>query len=1346
MFLFSITEAVSLTQGSNILGDLSTALNRLQTTILEGNEVVADARKRNTILTLVAWLKRILQTSTNDSNATCSEAQLFALTDLLPTELLLTKLMPQLGDVNENVQIDDRSPASAKRFSRQRNNRFNTIGVSKEEIADARLYLQKKLLSENLASTTVKSSEVDQQETILNDSDNNRRKSLNLSQSKNLDKNIESILKNSKNSFSKSVDIELSDESYSFHDSQSKLTRATEVNKAFNTKAETEHTAQNHSKVVLRKKSNSNSHTSHRQYVQADREQNESTDSDDDHPNVPQRKSSIGSSTKQMNKFALRKMKMKRANTIDVPKNNVEDFQSDHGQSDGSKNGMKVDTNNYNVHRKIEPNVGGEVSKDHLPDFQIKSPHDKKFYALLNRNNEQNRPSWLNPNKSALLSSHNQNQKQIQHMNQSSHQDARRNWTNKFGSIKSTFEQFESPVSPRLSKKNNFTHAPTSPFKPVQNNKPPLVPNGGYLYHNNNQQVLRKIAAIQSNESKEQIPNQSINRKIPLKTHQSFPIYADDRISPNSPHLKSKDWQQHKYSSVDNNLNSTNYNPLYVPLNKPSNRMMQSKPSASPLKTPVSPESVEFPSYTFTSTDYTQPACVSTFGPESITSPQITSPQIASPLIKTTILPDTSYLKSTEPPKLKAPPFGSNALNMQMKTFETHSSSEYLSEPNHYFRSPQPFSPTYDQNYAHSYHSQPESQEFTAKSQIMQYPQTQTAAYVIKTKRYDDAEDRQTRSSQSHLMNHHVRGERKYSETYSEKNSSVSPFSDINFSQINQTYVPPVEIPPQTVVNRTKPVSNFMSMENISSKKIDSTEQAAPIRLRNNTAYYGSHAALTSSQNLKNRFKDESIAVQKPFDNIKPKAIATATATATATAPVKLNNYGGHYIQPKVDNSFDKSGPTYGKTSAKDNAKTDVIKNNVTNLNRSQTITHQRISNYEIKRKQSLPEQSRDYSNHVSHSNESNLPPTHSYLPSGVLKRSKSSHTIALLQQFENKGKSQDIQESAPLPPYIKKPILNATPIQTKPKPPVEILNDIKPKPIVIENEIKPKPITVKQIKETQSTTIASKTFVESGFESKSVAVERPKRDITAVNQQINFTKSTNANANAVKSKTIADQLEPPAINETPASPSVEDGHIVFPGQTIETRNRVQHYAQTLNAMLNRKSIILDDDDDGESDKNDFSSAKGGVLQKSKSGTLLSVPKQYESAIKKSEVEEKQRTVAAYFSGNKSPSTQSLQRSSSQHSILSSSSFKSAKGESNTVSPQDDDESHKLSENTTDLTVSKSTTCTTKSSHHLKILRRQQKTSTNSPLAKSQTLPSINLLDESNVDDAFEDLFASFKV
>lgn len=72
------------------------------------------------------------------------------------------------------------------------------------------------------------------------------------------------------------------------------------------------------------------------------------------------------------------------------------------------------------------------------------------------------------------------------------------------------------------------------------------------------------------------------------------------------------------------------------------------------------------------------------------------------------------------------------------------------------------------------------------------------------------------------------------------------------------------------------------------------------------------------------------------------------------------------------------------------------------------------------------------------------------------------------------------------------------------------------------------------------------------------------------------------------------------------------------------------------------------------------------------------------------------------------------------------------------------EQANKSFDNNTSSSMTTSTSTTTKSAHHLKILRKQQQSSSMNMLAKSSTMPSLNLLDESNVDDAFEDLFASF--
>lgn len=1288
-----------MANGSNILEELSSALNRLQCTLLEEKEVVTDTRKRNTILTLVAWLKRVLQTSNTDN----AEAQLFSLTELLPTELLLTKLMPQLnngnGNDNENDESkhDNRTPSS-KRFSRQKNNRFNTVGVSKEELADARLYLQKKLLSENLATTATKVTHENEQQAILDEGDDSRRKSLNFTYSNDLDKDIRSIFRESKNSFSKSIDIVPSVDSVNLRH-VFPLTRIDQTNTT-NTKTSTQ------SKIVFRRKSNASN--------------NAPTDSDDDESCSAQRKPLNGSS-KCMNKFALRKLKMKRANTIDIPKDQLENLNLDFGLTDDKKTSFNHEITVDDIRQNINSNCSSDVDKNHMPEFQVKSSSDKKFIAFLNKNNEESQMTWVNPLKTTLP---------VQ----------KTNWNNKFGNLKNSFEHNDAPqlpVSPKLSKKNEFTHAPSSPFKLVQNNKPPQVPNG--LHHNqqNSHSVQNKVAAFQALDQPQPTFSQSLISKPQLRTYQSVPVYSmesDNHVMyrDSNIHVRQNDWQQNKYRSNDsyvhnNNVPQSSYNPLNVPINKQPTIQSHSNPLyTSPHSNQITPKSYvsaspnEFPTYTYTSTDYTQPTAVSTFGPESIMSPVMKNP---SPVIKTTILPDTSYLKSKSPPRTMPPMLGSTKLNRQMKTVDMYSSNEYLSEPNNYYRSPHPFSPTYDNNYPPSHlDSHRSSGEFMATSQIMKYPQCQTATVVNKiTTRHND--EQQAANLRAFLTNN--RNEKRQSR-YREK--SISPLSEPNFSHVSETYVPPVE------PMRTKPNNSFVSMENIPKTQFSTPEQGAPIRLRNNTSYYGSHNVLVSNHNdfMQKPFEMQMQRVQKKFE---PKPMENSKIAA----PVRLNSYGGHYIQPKVATQLDFSKPTYGRKPL-NSIQNNVMKNNDMNLSRSNTVMYPRVQNYEIKRKQSLPPQNTDFfDTELNNQNASNH--SNSYLPFGAVKKSKSSHTLALLQQFEGKGKT----EEPPLPSYLRKPSFDAPASEPKPV-------EIKLKPIIkktkrVEESVTmqpaPKPVQQpKPIQQVQPTKPIQQVQQSKPIEKASKPLQKlvspvaePIRPAESIRpktppQKVPFRLKSPPQ---IAPKPSAHKLDAPEITETPSSPLVEDGHIIYPGQTSATKRRVQHYAQTLNAMLNRKSIVIEDDEDVDVvAKKD--SSKGG-LQRSKSGTLLSVPKQYESAIKRSEVLEKERTVAAYFSANKSP--QGLQRSSSQHSVKSSSSVRTVEEqESSSVSPFDS--------KSCDIREMSSRTTTTKSAHHLKILRKQQKSTSPNPLAKSQTLPNVNLLDENNVDDAFDDLFAEF--
>lgn len=1161
--------------------------------------------------------------------------------------------MPQLSDVDTDGGMTgggetatlDRLTGSSKRFGRQRNKRFNTVGVSREELADARLYLQKKLLSENLASSGTSSSSghasMEHHQNILDDDAESRRKSLNLQFDNDWNADLDRILEKGRSSFSKSIDIAPPPQ-------RNIITVATAI-----TQLDAE------PKVVLRRKvSAPSTENQQRQQTNGNGQRHngktgnnivkQNSDSEDETSETHSHgQSNGGVPARPMNKFSLRKLKMKRANTIDIPKSQpFDDFNTYAGSDENVP-----ETNAYNntspsvngVRRAIQDQCNPEVDRNHVPPLQVKTSSDQKYLSFLNKQNNENRMSWMNPSRGSA----------------SPQGKVATNWSNKFGNIKNSFERHEPPVSPGLAKKNNFTHAPTSPFLPVHSSKPPQIPNGHSPQYQQTHQVSQKIAAIHSTELAEKQPFEP--RPI-LKSHKSMP---SEMKQPSANGRIATKWSN-KFASVDNPLEHvpTSLNPLYVPLHQ-STAKQAPLPLRSPSRTPVSHG--EFPAYTYTCTDYTRPKCVSTFGPETSVSP-----------VKNQILPDTSYIKNQSPQRSLQPSLGTMKLSKNMRTVDYTSSSECLSESNSSYRSPHPFGT--NRIYADNSYSDaktPDEQEFMATSQIMKYPESQTATMVInKTKRYDQDEERVAKNLHSFLTNN----------VHAKPQLGDYPANDTYFN-VNKTYVPAATVAPapnviRNNVNANHKINNFVSMENLSYQQ-KPIQQAAPLK-----SAFSTHGL--NSQSISS--KPASVVNERKFT-----AAKNQPEKPKQTQAIKVNSYGSQYMPPKVvDPAFD---GTPFRIQKKDHA----TMNSISGLNRSNTIVHRRPPPIEIKRKQSLPGQGTDYASLIDQQTHS--PPSHdreyndddadeprnNYLPTGILKRSKSGHTLALLQQFESKERSKG--PSAPLlPSQPLKSALKQTTTQA-------------PKPAPRSNLVENKPIDVPK------------------------PVSKP--------------------ATQPAPQASPNHLDAPKITETPSSPIVDEERIIYPGQTVETQNKIKNYAQTLNAMHSRKTTI-NSAIVSEEIKTGATPTKG-ILQKSKSGTLLSIPKPFESQINKADAEEKQRTVAAYFSGVKSP--QGLQRSSSQHSMLSSSSTKSMKTSNEHIDINGNnteivDRTVSTFESSAAITTN-NTKSTTKSAHHLKILKKQQKQSaTNAlPLAKSQTMPhisSVNLLDENNVDDAFEDLFLSF--
>lgn len=130
------------------------------------------------------------------------------------------------------------------------------------------------------------------------------------------------------------------------------------------------------------------------------------------------------------NKFS-KKLRMKRANTIDIPK--PLGFASTADESDEDDESM---TQSLHQSRPEQPlglkktiDVGDKVkSKRAVPKFKPQTENDHKFLAFIQRQTPQHGSTWINPNTSSNGPSH-------------CGRAGQNNWTNKFGNIKNTFEK-----------------------------------------------------------------------------------------------------------------------------------------------------------------------------------------------------------------------------------------------------------------------------------------------------------------------------------------------------------------------------------------------------------------------------------------------------------------------------------------------------------------------------------------------------------------------------------------------------------------------------------------------------------------------------------------------------------------------------------------------------------------------------------------------------------------------------------------------------------------------------------------------------------------------------------------
>lgn len=131
------------------------------------------------------------------------------------------------------------------------------------------------------------------------------------------------------------------------------------------------------------------------------------------------------------NRFSSKKMRMKRANTIDIPKPLDCYEYDDEEEEEDSDYEHQDDRRNSYLGLRCPIQVGRLNAENKVPTFQPKTESDKKFVAFLNKHNDNA------ANKTNLWS------------------NKVHNWNNRFGNIRTTFEKVSQPME-NVSNARNF--------------------------------------------------------------------------------------------------------------------------------------------------------------------------------------------------------------------------------------------------------------------------------------------------------------------------------------------------------------------------------------------------------------------------------------------------------------------------------------------------------------------------------------------------------------------------------------------------------------------------------------------------------------------------------------------------------------------------------------------------------------------------------------------------------------------------------------------------------------------------------------------------------------------------
>lgn len=1300
---------------NDLVAEVTSALARLQKSLQNGNDLVLDATKKNALLALTSRLHVGL----------LSPEKITAPTPISGSGIKVEQDSEPSSPEREHDVSNLRKPSSGQGRFAKRKNRQNrhTVGVSQEELADARRYIEECVLLENLSNSGTTStsslpkdnssgdvpSVVNRQTTSLHNIPSQlhqipngiggtlkstelinqvvmrgRKPERDLSSRQSL--GIEHLtspeVELSRRPLSEAISVEHDQNTLAMLHYPNEAPRTTSVKNNYN---QLNHSATPLLSNVQRKTTAYNGSTQ---------------------DNLQRR--SFEESDKPSNKYSNRKLKMKRANTIDIPKL----FQNEHEDGDDDDKSRQ----SFGFRRGLQINNTNNISpKTNLPAFQPKTENDHKFLAFIQKQNATVKPNWINPNKSPQPTNSN-------------------NWSNTFGSVRSAFEnkaQLCDRKPPPANAARTFWKTADVP-KPTSNNSlfsslrhqssidaelPKPTPNNT-LFSSMRQQSS-SIGDLPKATTVPQMPEGRTFNFVETQRRKSDQLMATQQkpvAAPSQPTIVHKNDFSHAPASAFQPIAKSMVIPAFKPIQPESCTIadFQSHANSKPVFTngnscivpkpilprqPISHEKQN--SNQFHSQHIIRPTLVANGTPRSVTSKHLIntfqvnsqpkSPTVGVPWAnkastdKRVLNIASSRFDVKTPPQFSPSPSRSKSMRYGPSAASQFTSAQHAdahqqrrgSLPNDQFdnnlelqRNVQyrPASQDLSQNNQPNYYTQPMSHSMQSTpnlSQTYQPPPPRSIPYQqsYSTPYYSNPGPEYAAQPQRALqyplppppqINYNVPPIGHYQSSYDNAAAPGRHLAISNFSSQQTSHPPSNYYTNHQQSNVTyHPTMGYQPPPQAYQPQIPYQHSSAPIVLRAAESEYVSfpHQIPYTSTDYS---QPASVSTFIPYGSVSPATTTTSSmVTPTGDAPLILYNSTPIASYQSDDNSTTRSISMSGSPNPRPMS--------------TDHLSHLDDDNYET--------------------DDSAMTDGQEYVAKAQVMRGPVSQTaVTVASKTSRMGDdTKDIQAAKDLQSILKsiKPKKTTAPV-------------VSVKPVMHYQPSVPNSLPLKQ--PTPQPRYDARAFVAPTI------VNTPSTPQSELPPSMSSSYTFGYQPQIPISQSNGHSVFYNNVYQRPLPPSVATHHHTSNGHGLSKSDSWHQICQN--------------------SQNNNSTDAPRPIQKTKSTHTLALPKAFEAGIRKSEVSDKQRTVAAYFSGEKSPL--SLSRSSSGTQVNNQSS--SSTSYANTSASQST-QIRKKSQITRVKTSEKAST---------------SKQLPSSGLSRSHTMPhmvNLSLLDESNVEDAFEDLF-----